>query len=77
MKQKFLIRYLILIGILLVCAGGVWYWSEHSKTPSANAVLARAEEMLVNAVPVQAEGTAADVEAFSLFCRAWRSTEAA
>lgn len=53
MKQKFLIRYLILIGILLVCAGGVWFWSESSKTPSANAALVRVEESPTNSVPVR------------------------
>lgn len=40
MERKFLIRYLTLIGILVVCAGIVWIARSASEQSHENAVLA-------------------------------------
>lgn len=42
MNEKFLRRYLILIAVLVLCAGVVWFMANSSKTPADDAVLARA-----------------------------------
>ncbi len=43
-KQKILVKYLILIGILILFAGATWYFTNASAQPQDNAVLVRAEE---------------------------------
>lgn len=45
MERKFLMRYLTLIGILVVCAGIVWIARSASEQSHENAVLAWQEEV--------------------------------
>ncbi len=56
MKQKFIIRYVILTAILLICASAAWYWSNRSEQPAANAVLARAAAEMPDGVPASVPG---------------------
>lgn len=41
MNRKFILRYLILIVILVICAGVAWYLTNSSQIPADDAVLAR------------------------------------
>lgn len=40
LNRKFILRYLILAAILVVCAGAAWYLTNASRVPSEDAVLA-------------------------------------
>lgn len=44
LNRKFILRYLILAAVLVVCAGAAWYLTNASKVPSEDAVLAWASE---------------------------------
>lgn len=44
MKQKFLVRYLILITILCMCAGIAWKLVQRPDPPTADAVLASVQQ---------------------------------
>lgn len=44
MEHKMLVRYLILIGILIICAGAAWFFTNASDVHQENAVLALYEE---------------------------------
>lgn len=44
MGRKFLTRYLILVAVLVVCAGVAWYVRTSAENPKEGAVLARAAE---------------------------------
>lgn len=50
MNQKLMVRYLILIGVLIICAGAVWYIRSTSEQPAEDAVLAEVpvEKLLVD-----------------------------
>lgn len=43
MKRNFIYRYLILLVVLILCAGLVWYLSRMTDLPAEDAVLARAD----------------------------------
>lgn len=44
MEKKILTRYLILVVVLIVCAGAAWLISEQPGRPQGDAVLAWSEE---------------------------------
>lgn len=51
MNRKFILRYLILIAILVICAGVAWYLTNASQAPAEDAVLARLYTVDHGAVP--------------------------
>lgn len=46
MERKMMTRYLILIVILIICAGAAWYFTNRPSEPVDNAVLACADRTI-------------------------------
>lgn len=46
MERKMMTRYLILITVLIICAGAAWYFTQKSSEPVDNAVLASFEPVI-------------------------------
>lgn len=44
LNRKFILRYLILTAILVICAGAAWFLTNTARVPSEDAVLARLSE---------------------------------
>lgn len=49
MTHKYLVRYVIFILVLLICAGAAWYLTNASGAPHEDAVLAYIEDPAIRA----------------------------